>query len=713
CTISGNSADYYGGGMYYGTANHCTLSGNSAALNGGGMAGGTANNCTLSGNSASSRYGGGGGGIYSGTANNCTITWNSANYGGGMYNSTANHCTLSGNSAGDSGGGMYYGTANHCTLSGNSASSGGGMAKVTANHSIIYYNNAVDGNDLWNTAAFYSCSPDGMHGVDGNITNAPVLVSSSHIAADSPCRGAGSTNFVSGTDIDGEAWANPPSMGCDEPYETTGGDITVSFTSDGISGVLLPGNVLAFKGMVEGAALMHVWDFGDGTQVSNSLSVEHAWASAGTFNVVLTAYNADWPGGVSATQEVSVVSLEESVIHVSSDGDDANDGTSWTSAKKTIQAGVDAQDIPGGWILVESGTYSLSTTITVSKPVRIVSVDGPESTLVDGQGTVRCFGLGNSACVIEGLTITNGFSTGYGGGIYCSDTTPIVTHCILSGNSAGGSGGGMSGGTANHCTFSRNSARNGGGMFNGTANNCTLIGNSAIKTGGGIYLGTANNCIIYYNEATLGNDLRNTAASCSCSSDVVHGENGNITNAPVFVDAAIGDYRLAAGSPCIDAGSNAYVVGSLDLAGLPRIVGGVVDMGAYEYQGTGWVDEDGDSLPDDWETAYFGGTTVQGSGDDFDNDGIDNGFEWIAGTDPSDPNSVFTASISSNPVSVDGFVVEWLSVEDRVYSVLWRGSLTNANDLLQDGIEYPQNSYTDTLHNAESAGFYQIEVQLK
>ncbi|MBN2704474.1 MAG: hypothetical protein JXR23_09715, partial [Pontiellaceae bacterium] len=117
--------------------------------------------------------------------------------------------------------------------------------------------------------------------------------------------------------------------------------------------------------------------------------------------------------------------------------------------------------------------------------------------------------------------------------------------------------------------------------------------------------------------------------------------------------------------------------------------------------------------PDDWERDHFGGTSSQRAEDDFDNDGIDNGSEWIAGTNPSDANSVFTASVSANPVSVDGFVVEWLSVEDRVYSVLWRGSLTNANDLLQDGIEYPQNSYTDTLHAAESTGFYQIEVQLK
>lgn len=110
------------------------------------------------------------------------------------------------------------------------------------------------------------------------------------------------------------------------------------------------------------------------------------------------------------------------------------------------------------------------------------------------------------------------------------------------------------------------------------------------------------------------------------------------------------------------------------------------------------------------ETAHFGGTAAQGAEDDYDMDLIDNWSEWIAGKNPSDPNSVFTASVSANQVSTDGFVVEWLSVEDRTYSVLWRGSLTNTNDLLQNGIEYPQNSNTDTVHNAESAEFYRVEV---
>ncbi len=59
---------------------------------------------------------------------------------------------------------------------------------------------------------------------------------------------------------------------------------------------------------------------------------------------------------------------------------------------------------------------------------------------------------------------------------------------------------------------------------------------------------------------------------------------GNMTNAPLFVNYAGGNLRLQSNSPCINSGNNAYVVGSTDLDGRPRIVGGTVDMGAYEFQ---------------------------------------------------------------------------------------------------------------------------------
>ncbi len=65
--------------------------------------------------------------------------------------------------------------------------------------------------------------------------------------------------------------------------------------------------------------------------------------------------------------------------------------------------------------------------------------------------------------------------------------------------------------------------------------------------------------------------------------DTVEGAQVNVfSDDPLFVDAANDDYRLAAGSLCIDAGDNSYVMCDRDLAGNARIANGTVDIGCYE-----------------------------------------------------------------------------------------------------------------------------------
>jgi hypothetical protein len=56
----------------------------------------------------------------------------------------------------------------------------------------------------------------------------------------------------------------------------------------------------------------------------------------------------------------------------------------------------------------------------------------------------------------------------------------------------------------------------------------------------------------------------------------------NQTAPPLFVNAAGGDYREAAGSPTIDAGAADAQIGSLDLAGNPRSLAAAPDIGAFE-----------------------------------------------------------------------------------------------------------------------------------
>ncbi len=238
-------------------------------------------------------------------------------------------------------------------------------------------------------------------------------------------------------------------------------------------------------------------------------------------------------------------------------------------------------------------------------------------------GGIHCYKKG----IINDSIITENFATEYGGGVYLN-SGGIVSNCTISGNSAGdgintaGNGGGvylLNGGIVNNCVIKENTIYSmldltdvgfGGGAYSsggGTLNNCLISDNDAIYPGsevGGVYGGTLNNCTVVNNYGregcggTSGGAVRNSIVfgnynqffednycggtyEYSCSTPLPAGE-GNIPNNPMFEFASTGNYHLFFGSPCINSGTNAYVVGDRDLDGNPRIVGGRVDMGCYE-----------------------------------------------------------------------------------------------------------------------------------
>ena len=115
------------------------------------------------------------------------------------------------------------------------------------------------------------------------------------------------------------------------------------------------------------------------------------------------------------------------------------------------------------------------------------------------------------------------------------------------------------------------------------------------------------------------------------------------------------------------------------------------------------ADTEGDGLPDGWEAPHGINPLVDDTIDNPDGDWHNNQDEYIAGTDPTNGYSFFTAA--NTVVEVNGtncFVVEWISIPDRLYSVQWSTNLVSGFQFLETGIEHPQNSYTDTTHNAES-----------
>jgi hypothetical protein len=236
-------------------------------------------------------------------------------------------------------------------------------------------------------------------------------------------------------------------------------------------------------------------------------------------------------------------------------------------------------------------------------------------------GGVYCNGCSGT---LTDNTIT-GNSAGSGGGVYCEGTpSPTLANNTISGNSAiGGDGGGggvccwaSSSPTLTNNTISGNWVNDGdgGGVecegSSPTLTNDTISGNSA-TLGGGVYCVDASSPIIKNTIialSTKGGGLYCDSSNGACNPVVTYcdvwdnvggdylkfavqtGKHGNISQDPLFADAAARDFHLkstgghwtAAGwvldtvtSPCLDAGDPKS---ACNLEPAPN--GGRINMGA-------------------------------------------------------------------------------------------------------------------------------------
>ena len=312
---------------------------------------------------------------------------------------------------------------------------------------------------------------------------------------------------------------------------------------------------------------------------------------------------------------------------------------------------------------------------------------------------------GTYLCTNYNCTLSGNSGGSYGGGA----NGGICYNCILFGNS-GVNGGGAQNGTLYNCLLFGNTAYNGGGAYSAILNNCTVCGNTATNSGGGVYStsGSVNNSIVYNNISPGGSNWFGVKFNSSCTTPGVGGT--VITNPPVFVNAAGGDYHQQTNSPTINAGANFFATNSTDLDGNPRIVGRTVDMGAYEYQGSNL----GLPIPIPWLQQY--GLPTDGSADyvDTDGDGMNNWQEWIAGTNPTNAAS-FLQLTSVVPNGVSGVTVTWQSVSGVTY-YLQRGTDLGAQPAfttIQGNLagQVGATSYTDTTPNSGNSCFYRVGVQ--
>jgi predicted outer membrane repeat protein len=266
------------------------------------------------------------------------------------------------------------------------------------------------------------------------------------------------------------------------------------------------------------------------------------------------------------------------------------------------------------------------------------------------QGITNCTFIENTASLGAGIynnntspTITNckfirnatnlrGGGKNSGGGMYNYNSSPTITNCVFTDNFSAQDGGGIynekifewrSSGDLilTNCMFNGNRARfNGGALYINVGQvyliNCTFAQNSA-EAGAtlacesfGPYDCTAHifNCILRDGDNGIWFEENSSEGNLIVyiSYSNIYGGwpgEGNIDEDPLFVDILGPDHtygteddnlRLAPLSPCINAGDPNYPAGpnETDLGGNPRIVGALLDMGAYEFQGTIYVDDD-------------------------------------------------------------------------------------------------------------------------
>lgn len=340
-------------------------------------------------------------------------------------------------------------------------------------------------------------------------------------------------------------------------------------------------------------------------------------------------------------------------------------------------------------------------------------------------------GGGALQSTLNSCTLSNNSGTLGGGAAFCTLNNCLVfsnsVNNQYTGSGAFSQGGGLAYGYATNCIILHNAAyldehssgavAYGGGAYETTLANCTVVDNYAVSAGGGTYGSPAYNSIIYYNTSYFfgvgvgtSNVTIGTLSNC-CTFPLPSSGLFNFTNAPLFVSISGtgGNLHLQSNSPCINAGNNAYAAGATDLDGNPRIVGGTVDVGAYEYQtpssviSYAYLQQYG--LPTDGMDDYL----------DLDGTGFNVYQDWIAGLNPTNAASVLAMLPPVATNNAAGITVSWESVGGISYNLQRSTNLAAqpAFSTIQTNItgQAGTTSYTDTTATNGVPYFYRVNVQ--
>ncbi len=296
-------------------------------------------------------------------------------------------------------------------------------------------------------------------------------------------------------------------------------------------------------------------------------------------------------------------------------------GGSWEQGDPAVYRTILSGDLKGDDEEVSQASELLRSARAGRNCWHVVSALGTDSTaILDGfivaggytvSGDLNSANGGGLFAKASSATISNCIFQGNvgekGGAMYLWMGQPRIINCTFTGNAAKQYGGAIANFKASaklvNCVFTKNWAKEKGGAIYNEKNkpsitNCTIADNYAYA-GGGIYNEKNEpslfNCIIWGNTSRYGTaepaqvyGVKINSSHCCIQEMTEHfGGKGNISSVPRFADMQNGDFRLLAGSPCIDAGDSNTVPADVkaDFEGNARICGSAVDIGAYESGG--------------------------------------------------------------------------------------------------------------------------------
>ncbi|MEW6096951.1 MAG: right-handed parallel beta-helix repeat-containing protein [bacterium] len=307
-------------------------------------------------------------------------------------------------------------------------------------------------------------------------------------------------------------------------------------------------------------------------------------------------------GAVFGMGTLSVVNAATIYVDAVNGDDVMGDGTE-ENPYKTIGKGISVAG-SGDTVQCAPGTYT--ETVSIKKQVMLIGA-GSDKSIIDASslpGNPTVIWISNAypqPYGVSGFKITGGKAGSWfyeGNGIYCdASANPSITNNLISGNGRCGI----------YCFYGYPTITNnvitenhGGGYREG---GIVCSHSSPIITNNTISENSRNGIYCYYGSPPVTNNIisenrnygimREVESNPSIDYNNVWGNAGgdywhcspgahDISAEPQFIGG--GDYHLQATSPCIDVGSNtAPALPDTDMDGEPRIINGVVDMGADEY----------------------------------------------------------------------------------------------------------------------------------